>query len=68
MASNEMTQCPCCKGSGFIEKEGSIVDEIRALEWDTKDQFGRFCYFCEAYQSQGHDDNCPLAAVLRRLK
>jgi hypothetical protein len=25
-----MTQCPCCKGSGFIEKEGSSVGEIRA--------------------------------------
>ena len=24
MASNEMIQCPCCKGSGFVAKAGSI--------------------------------------------
>jgi hypothetical protein len=29
-AKQNMTQCPCCKGSGFIEKEGSSVGEIRA--------------------------------------
>lgn len=68
LAKQNMTQCPCCKGSGFVPKEGSIIDDIRALEWDTKDQFGRFCYFCEEYQSQGHADDCPLAAILRRLK
>ena len=30
MTTNEMTKCPCCKGSGFVAKAGSIVDEIRA--------------------------------------
>jgi len=62
-----MTQCPCCKGSGFIPKEGSIVDDIRALEW--AEEFGvAWCAFCGESIEHGHADDCPLAAVLRRLK
>lgn len=28
MASNDMIQCPCCKGSGFVEK-GADVHDVR---------------------------------------
>lgn len=63
----DMAQCPCCKGSGFIAKEGSIVDEIRALEWI--DELGTaWCTFCGESVEHGHAEDCKLAAVLRRLK
>lgn len=29
LAKQNMTQCPCCKGSGFIPKEGSISTPMR---------------------------------------
>jgi hypothetical protein len=35
MASNEMIQCPCCKGSGFVAKAGSIHTPKEAwAAWD----------------------------------
>lgn len=67
MTSNEMTQCPCCKGSGFIPKEGSIMDEIRALEW-IEELGTAWCAFCGESIEYGHAEDCKLAAVLRRLK
>jgi len=62
-----MAQCPCCKGSGFIEKEGSIVDEIRALEW-IEELGTAWCAFCGESVEHGHAEDCKLAAILRRLK
>lgn len=67
LAKQNQAQCPCCKGSGFIPKEGSIVVEIRALEW--VEEFGAaWCAFCGESIEHGHADDCKLAAVLRRLK
>lgn len=67
LAKQNMTQCPCCKGSGFVEKKESIVDEIRALEW-FEECGTAWCTFCGESVEHGHSDNCPLAAILRRLK
>jgi hypothetical protein len=66
--ANEMISCPCCKGSGFIEKAGSIVDEIRALEWIGYSAFVGRCPVCAKFKMEGHADDCPLAAIMRRLK
>lgn len=56
-------QCPCCKGSGFVEKTGSVIDEIRALEW-----YHNWCPICQNIETHGHATGCEFAAILRRLK
>jgi hypothetical protein len=63
----DMAQCPCCKGSGFIPKEGSIVDEIRALEWRGPNAVSS-CALCGGFKMYGHYAGRPLAAILWRLK
>ena len=62
-----MISCPCCKGSGFVAKARSIVDEIRALEWVV---WGSkpMCPLCCRPKHEGHESDCPLAAIMRRLK
>ena len=66
-ARQNQVQCPCCKGSGFVAKAGSIVDEIRALEWRGPNAISS-CALCGGFKMHGHYAGCPLAAILRRLK
>ena len=67
-ARQNQVQCPCCKGSGFVAKAGSIVDEIRALEWIGYSAFVDRCPVCAKFKMEGHAEDCKLAAILRRLK
>ena len=52
-------KCPCCKGSGSIPREGSIIDDIRALEWIGYSAFVGRCPVCAKFKMEGHADDCP---------